>query len=472
MNNEDTQPIDLSEVNDFLADELPKLVRHKTRGAFKLRRDCWGTRYEACRDPEGVDKVDTRFRLLTDFDKLPADQWARIIELYWELCDPNNTVVDFRSEVSVVFARGGEDFKEWRTFVPKQTVGAASVDADLQDLVDIVTGERCPGFPDGWVHAGSSHSHQTMGAYFSATDDRYELDVPGMHIVVGQIDDKAKTYRPKASIVSAHVRHDVKFRLVVAQVTETQLPHPEARKQITKVDHMKAYRKHGRSYHDDGDSEWGFGCHQGILSYSAPEPCRGCRELHYHKKTCLVGDGNVTYDQRDPAPECRFCGAQKGGNHVPECHYRGAVILSECGERQPMRAIHCKGCSAALRSIHAKGCTWTGLVIVSECELEGKAEQSESDHQTKPDLMLDLARLSGETLDDGQLRIAILAARRRALSLTQQARESVNRLCDALASGDLTPTARGLVADLILDDLREVAEEAQLSDAEVLGGEG
>jgi len=48
-----------------------------------------------------------------------------------------------------------------------------------------------------------------MQAFFSGTDDKYELGDPGIHIVVGSIDVNKRTYRLKASIVANGRRFDV-----------------------------------------------------------------------------------------------------------------------------------------------------------------------------------------------------------------------------------------------------------------------
>jgi len=118
-------------------------------------------------------------------------------------------------EVSCIFIRKKPNYDEWKILVPKQKVSAGSVDADLSDLCDIETGERYDGIPPGWAHAGSSHSHNTMGAFFSSTDDRSELTVPGLHIVIGSIDKVKSTYSYKASVVLRQLRKNVDLDEVV-----------------------------------------------------------------------------------------------------------------------------------------------------------------------------------------------------------------------------------------------------------------
>ena len=105
---------------------------------------------------------------------------------------------------------------KWKIVVPKQTVSGVSVKSVLANNVDIETGEKYTQFPpEGWVHAGSSHSHNTMQAFFSSTDDKSELTVPGLHIVVGAINHKKNEYSYKASIVAQKLRKEVEIEDVV-----------------------------------------------------------------------------------------------------------------------------------------------------------------------------------------------------------------------------------------------------------------
>ena len=137
-------------------------------------------------------------------------------------------------EVSMIFARKAPHYDEWRIFVPKQKVSGGSVDADLSELCDIETGEIFDGIPAGWAHAGSSHSHNSMGAFFSPTDDRSELGVPGMHIVVGSIDKKKSTYAYKASIVLRQLRKKLDIEEVVDTTPDEESHfHPDVLKMVT-----------------------------------------------------------------------------------------------------------------------------------------------------------------------------------------------------------------------------------------------
>ena len=81
-------------------------------------------------------------------------------------------------------------------------------------MVDIVTGEVIAAGgvwpPEDEFDAGSSHSHNTMSAFFSGTDDANELGCPGIHAVVGNIDIKNKKYVVLVSMVMDGKRYIMK----------------------------------------------------------------------------------------------------------------------------------------------------------------------------------------------------------------------------------------------------------------------
>lgn len=174
-----------------------KVVRSIAHGAFAADNfPGFGTVLRQTQDPEGLpitkELVDA-IRLDPGFVKVPGHLGARIAGLYVTMLNEGaggnkSYSVDTSKEVSVVLLRDVETMQKWRVLVPTQVVGGASVNADYeQPLCDIETGVEEKQFPpEGWAHAGSSHSHNTMGAFFSGTDDRNELPVPGIHFVCGK----------------------------------------------------------------------------------------------------------------------------------------------------------------------------------------------------------------------------------------------------------------------------------------------
>jgi hypothetical protein len=189
---------------------IEPFVRGK-RGCLQLiTSEYWGSWYRAIDDPKGKD-IDTkellsRFWIKPEFDKVPLVDLRRIVTFYRKYISnvAANSTVD-TNEVQVLLLRSETDVKVWKVLVPKQIITPATVEAVTHPCCDLETGEDYDVFPPvGWVHAGSSHSHNTMSAFFSSKDDRGELTVPGLHFVIGSI--TAGSYDIKASIVMNRAR--------------------------------------------------------------------------------------------------------------------------------------------------------------------------------------------------------------------------------------------------------------------------
>jgi hypothetical protein len=250
----------------------PKKVFPTNYGAFEvITSEPWGSVLVPVEDPRyrqvTVNDING-IRLADSFPKVPADLWVRWIDLCFHFCSiiPSQRSSSSRSlihrswnnsrnnyeyytitngvkkyctitewamqsssnyqnmgfssrtelEVSALFCRRKDDLSIWRMLIPEQIVGGARVRARVGRSIDLATGERFEQFPpQGWVHAGSTHSHNTMDAFFSSTDDDNEISVPGLHIVVGRVNDITNSYTPKASIVLRRLRKDVSFKDVV-----------------------------------------------------------------------------------------------------------------------------------------------------------------------------------------------------------------------------------------------------------------
>lgn len=201
---------------------LDNVIRTKSNGCYqKVVSPAWGSFYQKIEDPLGkdidIDALFEEFKLRDDFPKIPAPLWARWLNLCYELCDPGNRVVDETTEVTAVFVRTGENYNEWRILIPRQVVGSIEARASFKEFVDIDTGEEYEGFPERLAHAGSTHSHNEMDPFFSLMDDKYELDVPGLHVVVGNLEDtgKKRTYNLEASIVMRKRRMKIAAKDVI-----------------------------------------------------------------------------------------------------------------------------------------------------------------------------------------------------------------------------------------------------------------
>jgi hypothetical protein len=220
----------------------PSKIVTSDKGTFEVdRSDVWGWYLVPVEDPrrrsltlQEINGV----KLPDDFCKIPSDLWISWVDLCFHYC-PEEKSPDPELEVQTLLCRKEGDPSQWRMLVPNQAVSGISVQSEVKDCIDLMTGERFDYFPPtGWMHAGSSHSHNTMKSFFSETDDRSELSVPGIHIVVGDIDKKKGTYTYKASIVVRRLRKHTDFHDIVDadadSVPDEITFHPDVLKYIYK----------------------------------------------------------------------------------------------------------------------------------------------------------------------------------------------------------------------------------------------
>jgi len=211
------------------------LLRTAHDGCWELATNSWGTFLRPAADPDANVTITEEqlkgFELRTDIAKIPADLWQRWIQLCFAMTQASSANL----EVSCRLLRHEDDRSRWRILVPRQEVSAASVRVKSFDQsVDIATGEVIEQYPPtGWIPCGSSHSHNTMAAFFSGTDDKYELGDPGLHIVVGAIDLTKRNYTLAASITANHrrflIEHDA---LIDTTPIEGVSFHPDARAMV------------------------------------------------------------------------------------------------------------------------------------------------------------------------------------------------------------------------------------------------
>ena len=199
------------------APSSPSVLRTHRSGCWKVAANSWGSYLSPVDDPTAnaiiTDENLKKFEPANNIARIPADLWAAWIQLTFHYV----TKVPSQAEVSVRILRSESDPTCFRLLVPVQEVDAASVRVESFDkAIDIITGETVTSYPpDGWTPCGSSHSHNTMAAFFSGTDDKYELGDPGLHIVVGSIDSQKMSYALTASITAGKRRFAIDHNLVV-----------------------------------------------------------------------------------------------------------------------------------------------------------------------------------------------------------------------------------------------------------------
>lgn len=214
----------------------PSVLRTHRSGCWKVAANSWGSYLSPVDDPNAnaiiTDENLEKFEPADNIARIPADLWAAWVQLTFHYV----TKVPSQAEVSVRILRSETDPTCFRLLVPVQQVDAASVRVKSFDkAIDIITGETVTSYPpDGWTPCGSSHSHNTMAAFFSGTDDKYELGDPGLHIVVGSIDSQKMSYALTASITAGKRRFAIGHNLVVDTAPVTGVTfHPNVLTAIT-----------------------------------------------------------------------------------------------------------------------------------------------------------------------------------------------------------------------------------------------
>lgn len=199
------------------------VLRGKHRD-FIVRRSIWGKHLIPYNDPTRLDLslVEKTFYFNEETPKIPAILFTAILRLYfWAKAGG----VGSKTEVAVVLMRSVDaPHDKWKVVVPTQKVSAGGVDAIYEDVLnakgevvetskcmDIITGEMYESLSaiEGFTYAGTSHSHHTMGTYFSGIDDKNELNNPGLHIVVGSMpyEDTKFTCKVLSSITQCGTRY-------------------------------------------------------------------------------------------------------------------------------------------------------------------------------------------------------------------------------------------------------------------------
>lgn len=246
----------------------PSILRTSFDGCFEVYQGPWGKYIRSCSDPNANVEITKEhlehFELNSNIHRIPADLWSRWIKLCFHFVNKISDEV----EVSVRILRSEEDASKYRILVPKQKVSSAAVRIDsFDESIDIETGEVVESYPPtGWIPVGSSHSHNTMPAFFSGTDDKYELGDPGIHIVVGGIDVEKNTYTLCSSVVGSGRRFTVHFQNLIdatpisgATFHEDVLGYVDYTTPVytyapVRVSNKKAYRNSSNSHQKDSSN--------------------------------------------------------------------------------------------------------------------------------------------------------------------------------------------------------------------------
>lgn len=200
---------------------MSQFVRTKF-GVYTVANTFFGQHPMRIDDPEADETItleELKTFKLGQFPRIPAELWTAWVKLCFHFCEQG-----VKTEVSCRLMH--DETGSWRILVPRQQVGGASVRVNsFDESVDLITGEEHTFYPpEGWRPLGSSHSHNTMHAFFSGTDDEYEISDPGAHIVVGNIRTNTRNYDIAGSICANKTR----YRLPHYDVLLDATPIPES----------------------------------------------------------------------------------------------------------------------------------------------------------------------------------------------------------------------------------------------------
>jgi len=254
-------------------------IRQKTGGTVGFEKwSMLGQRLVSTTDPDGVEVPEEWGKaawLDPDFPRIPATVWNATIQLYIHFMESpdtadlikGQTTVDSGLEVAVFFTKDIETGKV-DAWVPTQAISGASVEIDYElPCINLITGERLEcgvvDMPDTMVKIGTSHSHNTMWAGFSSTDDKNELGQPGMHIVAGRFKKEAGSTSWYHEIASSVVMGGARYRSVLEPDKEN-------------VGQLACRDMHYRDiidYDSSADSTWDKGVLQ-LISMDMPEPIK------------------------------------------------------------------------------------------------------------------------------------------------------------------------------------------------------
>lgn len=146
--------------------------------------------------------------------KIPREDMMKIVAFFKE-------VYRLHQAEAVVFLYYAPSLNEWFVVAPPQQVNGGNAKWST------------PGAPlNGWFLVGSIHSHHTMSAFHSGTDDKDELDWEGIHITVGKITSPAAEYA--ASLVINKKRYEITIGDLVEGEPEFEFP-GEWMEQVSKI---------------------------------------------------------------------------------------------------------------------------------------------------------------------------------------------------------------------------------------------
>lgn len=151
------------------------------KGTFIKKKNFLYEGFFSLKEPSFMGEVEDTVYILERF-KIPENLFLSIEGFFEEVYKKH------QSEVAVVLYFCKEKEK-WGYCVPQQTVSGASVKYDLSKGLDFIHEDsletRTDAIPEGYAQVGSIHSHASMSAFHSGTDNSDEFNFDGIHITIG-----------------------------------------------------------------------------------------------------------------------------------------------------------------------------------------------------------------------------------------------------------------------------------------------
>lgn len=152
------------------------------------------------------------------FVKMKPEMLRRVVEFFRD-------VYEDRKSEAVVLLHFSREANAWAVMVPFQDVsgGSAKYTSDRQMFMDDC-GNVVDSLPQGFRPMGSIHSHASMSAFHSGTDDRDEYGFDGLHITVGRLDSKKVEFAVRWIAAGQAIKSEISE--VVEGKTETKVASP------------------------------------------------------------------------------------------------------------------------------------------------------------------------------------------------------------------------------------------------------
>lgn len=209
-------------------------IQSKSGTYIQMERWGMGVVFRPIPHPDGVEvpsDISQAIAIDTSGPFIPKECWTAMQRLFIYCIerDPrtgSRGQADTNNEVCVLFAHKDGNPKDVIVCAVPQVVGPARVSMDrTKGAINIITGEYYKHWPPiGYTEFGDCHSHNRMGAFFSGTDDRDDMGMPGIHLVCGEYKkDKSGWWRYSTAVSIVAANHRFRRILDIESMTTREM---------------------------------------------------------------------------------------------------------------------------------------------------------------------------------------------------------------------------------------------------------